>query len=603
MQNCRRREIVPWIISVLVIVILSSGVASSDESSASGSARFDGPAELPRESVQSSLKDTPSAGRTWTVSAGQNLEQTLTSASCGDVVELQAGATFSGKFELPNKNCDDAHWIILRTSAADSTLPPEGTRLTPCYAGVPLLAGRPRWSCSSPANVLARIEYNGAGGSGPILFAAGANHYRLMGLEVTRAASSAAVYNLIDFKGPADHLIFDRMWLHGTAQGDTVRGIFLGSTRYVAVVDSFFSDFHCVSRSGPCGDTQAVSGGIGDSPSGPYKIVNNFLEAAGENIMFGGGPATAPPRDIEIRRNHLFKPLSWMKGQAEYVGGADGNPFVAKNLLEFKNGQRVLVEGNILENAWGGFSQVGFAILLTPKNQAGGRGSNLCNSCEVTDVTIRYNTISHVAAGLQITNALSDNGGAAVDGQRYSIHDIVIDDLDGAKYGGPGEFAQVSVGAGAPLLQNVTINHVTAFPAHTLLMIGDMVATSGPMKNFVFTNNIVNAGAYPVWSTGGGPGNCAFHDVPETTFSACFSNSTFAGNAIIAAPSSYSAGSWPPHNFFPASAAAVRFANYNGGNGGDYHLQSSSPCKGKGTDGKDPGADLDAIHSAVAGVE
>jgi hypothetical protein len=133
-----------------------------------------------------------------------------------------------------------------------------------------------------------------------------------------------------------------------------------------------------------------------------------------------------------------------------------------------------------------------------------------------------------------------------------------------------------------------------------LFLIGDMVATSRPMKNFVFTNSIVNAGNAPVWSTGGGPGNCAFHDDPLTTFNACFSDSTFIANAIIAAPP---AANWPKRNFFPASAAAVRFANYNGGIGGDYRLQPSSPYKGKGTDGKDLGADVDAIHSATAGVE
>jgi hypothetical protein len=47
----------------------------------------------------------------------------------------------------------------------------------------------------------------------------------------------------------------------------------------------------------------------------------------------------------------------------------------------------------------------------------------------------------------------------------------------------------------------------------------------------------------------------------------------------------------------------VRFVNYNGGNGGDYHLQPSSPYKHKGTDGRDLGADMDAITAATAGVE
>jgi hypothetical protein len=95
------------------------------------------------------------------VRSGQSLEQVFASASCGDTIQLQAGATFSGNFVIPAKNCDDSHWIIIRTSVPDSSLTPEGTRLTPCYAGVSSLAGRPRLNCASTANVLAKIEFNG----------------------------------------------------------------------------------------------------------------------------------------------------------------------------------------------------------------------------------------------------------------------------------------------------------------------------------------------------------------------------------------------------------------------------------------------------------
>jgi hypothetical protein len=579
------------------LLILAFHPPASTQAKLSDDKNFDGPAELPREHVKSAFQDTPAGGKTRTVNSGESLETVLANASCGDVIQLQAGAAFSGNFVIPAKNCDDSHWIIIRTSAPDSSLPSGGNRLTPCYAGVSSLPGRPPLNCGSTANVLAKLEFNGSSGSGPITFASGANHYRLIGLEVTRSDTPANIYTLIQFLGPADHVVFDRVWIHGTAQTTTTRGILLGATRYVAIVDSSFTDFHCVAKTSACTDAQTIAGGLGDSPMGPYKIVNNFLEAAGENILLGGGGASMTPADIEIRHNHMFKPLTWMKGQAGYVGGTDGNPFIVKNLFELKNAQRVLLEGNILENCWGGFTQVGFAILLTPKNPGN------CSKCQVTDVTIRYNAISHVGAGMQIVNALADNGGAALDGQRYSIHDVVIDDIDGAKYNGPSEFAQISVAPGAALLQNVTIDHVTAFPARTLFIIGDMVAASHPMKNFVFTNNIVNAGASPVWSTGGGPGNCAFHDVPLTTFNACFSGSTFASNAIIAAPPAYPAGTWPAKSFFPTSAAAVRFGNYNGGIGGDYRLQSSSPYKRKGTDGKDLGADIDAIRSATEGVQ
>ena len=570
-------------------------------SSANG---FDGPAELPRIYIQSAMSNTPAPGSTITVNSGGDLQSALNSADCGDTIQLQAGATFTGVFTFPSKSCDDNHWIIVRTNAADSTLPAEGTRLTPCYAGVSSLPSRPAFHCASTKNVLAKLVMAG-GGSGPIAFASGANHYRLMGLEITRAAGTGIVYSLWSVpSGTVNNIILDRLWLHGTAQDDTNRGVSLGASSYVSIVDSFFTDFHCTSVSGACTDAQAIVGGLGDLPMGPYKIVDNFLEASGENILFGGGEATVTPADIEITHNHMFKPLTWMKGQAGYVGGPTGNPFIVKNLFELKNAQRVLLDGNIMEDSWGGFSQVGFAIVLTPKNQGASDGSNSCPLCQVTDVTIRYSSISHVAAGLQIANTLSGNGtGAPLDGERYSIHDIVVDDIDGAKYLGPGELAQISVGAGAPVLQNVTINHVTAFPPSTMFMVGDMVATSTQMKSFVFTNSIVSAGAYPIWSTGGGSTNCASYDKPLTTFNACFSPYSFASNAVIGSPSAFSPSVWPSGNFFPASTATVQFVNYNGGNGGNYQLRSSSPYRGLGTDGKDLGADIGAINSDIAGVE
>jgi hypothetical protein len=571
-------------------------------SSANG---FDGPAELPRIYIQTAMSNTPAPGSTITVNSGGDLQSALNSASCGNTIQLQAGATFTGTFTFPAKSCDDDHWIIVRTSADDSTLPAEGIRLTPCYAGVSSLPGRPAFQCASTNNVLAKLVMARVG-SGPIVFAAGANHYRLTGLEVTRVAGTGNVSALssIASGGTANNIVFDRVWMHGTAQDETARGIALGGSTYISVVDSFFTDFHCVSVTGSCTDAQTINGGLGSDPMGPYKITDNFLEASGENILFGGGPATVTPADIEISRNHVFKPLTWLKGQAGYVGGTNGNPFIVKNLFELKNAQRVLLDSNIMENSWGGFSQVGFAILLTPKNQASGNSTNICPACQVTDVTIRYNSISHVAAGMQIANGLSDNGGIALAGERYSIHDVIVDDIDGVKYDGPGEFAQVSMWPSAALLQNVTINHVTAFPSSTLFIIGDQPATGPQMNNFVFTNSIVNAGSYPVWSTGGGGmANCAVHDFPLTTFNACFSSYTFSTNAIIATPPNYPTSKWPSGNFFPASAAAVQFVNYNGGNGGDYHLQASSPYKGRGTDGEDLGADVDAVDSAIAGVE
>jgi hypothetical protein len=71
----------------------------------------------------------------------------------------------------------------------------------------------------------------------------------------------------------------------------------------------------------------------------------------------------------------------------------------------------------------------------------------------------------------------------------------------------------------------------------------------------------------------------------------------FAGN-VLYMPSS----SWMPlgnANSYPTSVGAVGFVNAAAG---DYHLLSTSPYKLKGTDGRDPGADIDGVNSATAGV-
>lgn len=575
-----------------VLSLLLLGLSAASQSLYASTT--DGPAALPQVLVSSAMANTPAPGITIPVNSGGNLQAALNNARCGDTIQLEAGATFTGAFTFPNKSCDDEHWIIVRTSSDNSLLPSEGARLTPCYAGVSSLPGRPAFNCKWVKNVLAKLVMNRGGSSGPVVFAAGANHYRLIGLELTRVAGIGVVYALASpVAGAAtSKIIYDRIWFHGTAHDETTRGIQLGGSTYVAVIDSFFTDFHCIESTGACTDAQAINGGINTHPMGPYKIDDNFLEASGENILFGGGSSTQTPADIEIRHNHLFKPLTWMKGQPGYVGGANGNPFIVKNLFELKNAKRVLLDSNVMENTWGGFSQVGFAILLTPKS------NGTCSICQVTDVTIRYNYIAHMGSAMQIGNGLSDNGTPPLDGGRYSIHDVIFDDINGAKYDGTNVFAQVSTAPGSPVLHDVTINHVTAFPVATSFLIGDVLSVEPKMKNFVFTNSIVTTGRYPVWSTGtDGSLNCATHDSPLRTFNACFNGYIFSHNALLASPSAYPPSTWPTANFFPTSESVMDFVNYTGGN---YSLQSTSPFKTAATDGTALGANVAAIDTAVA---
>ena len=72
------------------------------------------------------------------------------------------------------------------------------------------------------------------------------------------------------------------------------------------MLNSYISDIKAVNA-----DSQAINGYNG---AGPFTIENNYLEGAGENVLFGGAdPAVTNlvPSNIVLRRNHLFKPLAW----------------------------------------------------------------------------------------------------------------------------------------------------------------------------------------------------------------------------------------------------------------------------------------------------
>ena len=236
----------------------------------------DGPAQLPKSCYYAGMDGTPSSGKRIRVGADSDLYAAVESAKCGDTLLLAAGAWFEIK-DLPAKKCDDQHYITIRTDTPDSKLPPEGTRISPAWAGVSESAGQARLRTANRRTGQADVD---AGRLKCLPGATIGDHYRFIGVEWV-SKPGARIARLVTTEG-ADHVIFDRNWLHPPNGEEMNKGIgMIHGTRFIAVINSYLSGFHCVARTGTCTDSSAVGGGNGDVPISTLKIYNNFLEAAG----------------------------------------------------------------------------------------------------------------------------------------------------------------------------------------------------------------------------------------------------------------------------------------------------------------------------------
>jgi hypothetical protein len=145
----------------------------------------------------------------------------------------------------------------------------------------------------------------------------------------------------------------------------------------------------------------------------------------------------------------------------------------------------------------------------------------------------------------------------------------------------------------------VTISHVTALPERALFNL-NADSEDAKIVNFTFINNLVAAGDLEITSSGGGRKNCAYKagrmSVKEILDS-CFSNPSLTHNIIVGSDKE-----WPKGNVVIENLNTTGFAKIGGHNLEDYQLLPNSPAKRAGSDGKDIGADIDAIVKATAGV-
>jgi hypothetical protein len=218
-----------------------------------------------------------------------------------------------------------------------------------------------------------------------------------------------------------------------------------------------------------------------NSGVGPYVILNNYLEGGSETLMVGGDRVNIPnvvPADILIKGNTFTRPMAWK----------DSGTWNIKNLLEFKAGQRVMVDGNLFKNHWVD-AQQGYAIVLTPRNSYGDNPWVV-----VSDITIQNNVLQNVSGGINVSG--DDDGHLSQRTTNIVIRNNKI--LTTKTLFAPGKTGLVR---GQGLLfgrfpQNVTVDSNTLLGDGSSAVYTYQGGDATNIAGFSFTNNVFRHGSY-----------------------------------------------------------------------------------------------------------
>ena len=475
------------------------------------------------------------------VPAGGSLQQALNAVQPGGTVRLAAGATYTGSFTLPAKN--GSEYILITTG--NVALPAPGTRIDPSY---------------KPA--LATIR--SASTSSALAAAPGASYYRIVGVafEANKNGSGDIIAlghaNQTTLAAVPHHIELDRVLISGDSTVGQKRAI-AANAAHVTITNSDIREIKAAGQ-----DSQAIA--AWNAP-GPFVIRNNYLEAAGENIMFGGAHISIPgvvPSDITVEGNLLTKNPAWM-----------GTTWTVKNVFELKNAQRVMVRRNVLQYTWGG-AQAGFAVVLTPRNSSG-----LTPWVVVSDVEFSGNVIAHAAGAFNLLG----HDDTAISGQlaRVVIKDNLVFDINGSTWKGAGTFALIGGEPAAITFDHNTVMHsgnIVTFYSGSYINASGAKVNGGPVTGFVFRNNLLPHNAYGLFGTGQAYGNGSL---------AYYAPGAVVQRNVMATNSSL-ASRYPPDNQFPSLAAF--YVTFQNAAAQDYRLAPGSPYIGAGTDGKNIGCDL-----------
>lgn len=253
-------------------------------------------------------------------------------------------------------------------------------------------------------------------------------------------------------------------------------------------------------------ETHAVDFGFSQ---GPDKISHNWFEG-GSIALFSGGAEIdirgGPANDMEIRGNHLGHDLNW-RFITGFAGNSPGPPFGCgpanvshstpamstcvigyglKNNFELKLGNRVLADGNEIEDMWAD-GQSGFCSVIDPRTASGGDIAGIFNlttglpTTIIANVTLTNNWFANCPQAHQLTarSLTPSNGGGVSAPQDYdTVQNNVYSNVgDPNQFNNPGRLLIDLGGGGSQDYQCATVGNGTT---ETFTCQGMVLASCNP---------------------------------------------------------------------------------------------------------------------------
>lgn len=460
-----------------------------------------------------------------------------------------------------------------------------------------------------------------------IQFAGGANHYRLIGLEVTfppvpstYTALGGGIYygSLISLPTSSSNIVLDRLYVHGQdfpAEGPNAAIYFDGSSQalincYVDQISYWMPTFT------PERYTSALM--IQDGP-GPGRIQNNYLSAIGITVYVSESKTTTSPvpSDYQVFGNYFFKDDKYRLGSPTNISLEGGRYYGNRHSLEFKEGHRWSVQGNIFSGNFAAINQ-GASVAVT--SSPADNGTTTTNDMQVSDIDFSNNIFTSTPQGFVFagTYAMTTTNGAFTTPSPKTVSRIRIDNnlfyqLDSSLVTNPAYAIKVAnaipftLGYGA---EDFRYSHNTSYCnsrqdgplasffsaplAGAGLAMNDNVACFG-------LNGVAGPGVTGVGSVAATALNVNWNFYPGFLPAWQFTNNVIYGDPTPGVqPNLATQWAYPTGNFWPANDTAVGF---NNAAAMDMGLTSSSPYKGLATDGTDPGVDMVRLAAATSNTQ